>query len=69
MHVRVGDRLIVAGHHTGGPNRECRVLEVLGADGGPPYLIRWEDNGHEALFIPGSNVSLDRRDSCMRLTQ
>ena len=69
MHVRVGDRLIVAGHQTGGPNRECRVLEVRGADGGPPYLIRWEDNGHEALFIPGSNVSVEHPNPSMRLTQ
>jgi len=69
MHVSVGDRLIVAGHQTGGPTRECRVLEVRGADGGAPYLIRWEDNGHEALLIPGSNVSIDRDEPSLRLTQ
>jgi hypothetical protein len=68
MHVRVGDRLIVH-YHSGGPTRECAVLEVRGADGGPPYLIRWEDNGHEALFIPGSNVSVDRGEHSIRLTQ
>ena len=28
---------------------------MLGKDGGPPYLVRWED-GHEAEIFPGSDV-------------
>lgn len=62
MHAQVGDRFVVAGYQSGGRNRECEVLEVRGADGSPPYLVRWEDRGHEALFYPGSNVTVKQRD-------
>ena len=30
------------------------IRRCLG-DGGPPYLVRWED-GHEAEIFPGSDV-------------
>ena len=35
--------------------REAEVLEVRGEDGGPPYLVRWED-GYEALTFPGADA-------------
>jgi hypothetical protein len=60
MSARVGDRIVVAGHYTGGPNRDCTVVVVLGADGRPPYLVRWEDTGHEAVFFPGVNAIVRR---------
>jgi hypothetical protein len=66
MHARVGDRFVVAGYHSGGPNRECEVLEVRGTDGGPPYLVRWDESGHEALFYPGPNVTVENRDRSVR---
>ena len=40
----------------GQPDRDCEVLAVRGADGSPPYLVRWGDTGHEALFFPGSDA-------------
>lgn len=55
LHARPGDRLVVRGHHQGEPQRDAEILEVLGEDGGPPYLVRWED-GHEAEIFPGSDV-------------
>ena len=58
MRVAVGDRIIIKGHHVGEPDRDCEVLEVRGADGGPPYRVRWGDNGHESLFFPGSDASV-----------
>ena len=27
-----------------------------GEDGGPPYLVRWEEDGHEGLLFPGSDA-------------
>ena len=30
-------------------------LEVRGADGGPPYVVRWAD-GHEGLVYPGDDA-------------
>ncbi len=55
LHARPGDRLVVRGHHQGEAPRDAEVLKVLGEDGGPPYLVRWED-GHEAEVFPGSDV-------------
>ena len=58
MIAAVGDRIIIKGHHVGEPDRDCEVLEVRGGDGAPPYLVRWEDSGHEALFFPGADASV-----------
>jgi hypothetical protein len=56
MHATVGDRLIVRSLHVGEPDRDGEVLEVRGADGAPPYLVRWSEDGHEGLFFPGSTT-------------
>ena len=56
MRASVGDRVIVRGHHIGEPDRDGEVLEVRGANGGPPFVVRWEDTGHTALFFPGPDV-------------
>jgi hypothetical protein len=56
MKANVGDRIVIKGHHIGEPERDGVVLEVHGADGGPPYLVRWGDTGHEALFFPGPDA-------------
>jgi hypothetical protein len=56
MRANVGDRIVVRGHRVGEPDRDCEVLEVRGLDGGAPYLVRWEENGHTALFFPGADA-------------
>ena len=56
MHAKVGDRIVIKGHRVGEPERDCEVLEVRGPDGGAPFLVRWGDPGHEALFFPGSDA-------------
>lgn len=56
MKASAGDRLIIKSHHSGEPDRDAEILEVRGADGGPPYVVRWEDTGHESLFFPGSDA-------------
>ena len=48
----------VQGHRVGEPDRDCEVLDVRGTDGGPPYVVRWADSGHETLFFPGSDAML-----------
>lgn len=53
-----GDRIIVRGHQVGHPNREGQIIEVHGADGEPPYVVRWSD-GHEGLFFPGSDATVE----------
>ncbi len=57
MKAAVGDKIVVKGHRVGEPDRDAEVLEVHGTDGGPPYLVRWSDDGHEGLYFPGSDAT------------
>ncbi|MDJ0770563.1 MAG: DUF1918 domain-containing protein [Ilumatobacter sp.] len=59
MKAAVGDRLIVRGHRVGEPQREAEVIEVRGDEGGPPYVVRWTENGHEGLFFPGTDAYIE----------
>jgi hypothetical protein len=59
MFASVDDRIVIKGHHVGEPDRDCEVLEVRGRDGGPPYLVRWSDSGHEGLFFPGPDATVE----------
>jgi hypothetical protein len=42
----------VRGHHVGEPGRDGEILKVLGENGGPPYLVLWDD-GHKSEVFPG----------------
>ncbi len=59
MKAHTGDRLVLEGIHVGEPRRVGLILEVRHADGNPPYLVRWLDNGHEALVFPGSDARVE----------
>lgn len=59
MHASVGDRIVIRGHRVGETIRDCKVLEVRGADGGPPYFVEWGDTGHQSLFFPGSDADVE----------
>ena len=59
MKASVGDRIIIKGHYVGEPDRDAEILEVHGDDGAPPYLVRWDEDGHEGLFFPGSDATLE----------
>jgi hypothetical protein len=58
MKAKVGDRIVIKGHHLGEPERDALVLDVRGPDGEPPYLVRWAEDGHEGLFFPGTDASV-----------
>jgi hypothetical protein len=59
MRAKPGDRITIRGHRAGEHEIcDCEVLEVHGADGAPPYLVRWDD-GHEAIFFPGSDAAVE----------
>lgn len=58
MQANVGDRIVIRGHRVGEPERDCKVLAVQGEDGGPPYIVQWEDSDHESLFYPGSDAAV-----------
>jgi hypothetical protein len=59
MKAEAGDRLVVHGHRIGEPERDAEILEVLGEDGQPPFRVRWSDDGHESIFFPGSDASVE----------
>jgi hypothetical protein len=62
MQASVGDRIVIRGRRAGEPNRDCEVLEVHGPNGSPPYLVRWGDSGHETLFFPGTDATVNRAE-------
>jgi hypothetical protein len=55
MDARVGDEIVVDAVHTGEPNREGEILEIIDRAGVVHYRVRWDD-GHESLFYPGSTT-------------
>lgn len=57
MHASAGDRIAIPGTHVGDPGRVGVVLEVRGADGSPPYVVRWED-GHQGVCWPGPQTRI-----------
>ena len=61
MKAKPGDRLVIEGHRVGQPRRDAEILEVHGEGGAPPYLVRWSDDGHETLFFPGNDASVEPR--------
>jgi hypothetical protein len=58
VRAQVGDEILVGAHRA--VHRRCQVLEVLGVDGDAPYLVRWADDGHEVVFVPGPEAVLLR---------
>jgi Domain of unknown function (DUF1918) len=59
MQAKVGDWLVVKGHHVGQRDRDAEIVEVRGENGAPPYVVRWDDSGHETLFFPGSDAVIE----------
>ena len=58
MQATAGDRLIIKGHRLGERDRDALILAVRGEGGAPPFLVRWEDDGHESLLFPGSDAEI-----------
>ena len=58
MQAAVGDRLHVRGSIVGQPERMGEIVEVRGAGGEPPYLVRFDD-GHMSLVFPGPDAIVE----------
>lgn len=56
MHAKAGDRIVVRARHQGEADRDGEILEVRGADGAPPYWVRWSADGHVGLYFPASDA-------------
>lgn len=49
MRARIGDWLVPDGD----PGRAGLIIGLHHADGSPPYVVRWQRDGHIALVFPG----------------
>ena len=58
MQAAVGDRFHVRGNAVGQPERVGEIVEVRGAGGEPPYLVRFDD-GHTRLLFPGPDAVIE----------
>lgn len=63
MHAVIGERIVVRATHVGDTPRDAEILEVRGADGQPPYLVRWSGDGHTGLFFPSSDAFINHLHS------
>ncbi|GHF56447.1 hypothetical protein GCM10010218_42230 [Streptomyces mashuensis] len=52
MKATVGDRVHIKGRIVGMREHIGEIIEVRGAEGAPPYVVRFAD-GHETLLFPG----------------
>ncbi|MFB9200352.1 DUF1918 domain-containing protein [Nonomuraea spiralis] len=55
MNATVGDRLLMHGNTVGERERSGVIIEVHGVNGGPPYIVRFDD-GHTGLVFPGPDA-------------
>jgi len=51
MKVAVGNEIRVDSERAGAPAREGEILEILEAEFGTRYRVRWDD-GHESVIHP-----------------
>ncbi|SOX56613.1 DUF1918 domain-containing protein [Mycobacterium ahvazicum] len=56
MKADVGDWLVLKGTTTGVVDQRGLIIEVRGANGAPPFVVRWLASGHEATVFPGSDA-------------
>ncbi|WP_041835089.1 DUF1918 domain-containing protein [Acidothermus cellulolyticus] len=61
MQAHVGDEIAVHSRHVGEPARHGVITEVRGANGTPPYVVRWQD-GTEAVFFPSADCTIACKD-------
>lgn len=59
MKAKIGDRLVTEGTHVGDRRRLAVITGLRHDDGSPPYLVRWLDDGHEALVYPGPDARIE----------
>jgi hypothetical protein len=57
MRATVGDKLVQHGRIVGQHDKVAEIVEVMGAEGTPPYRVRFQD-GHEAVCSPGPDSEI-----------
>ncbi|MDQ4502966.1 DUF1918 domain-containing protein [Sinomonas sp. JGH33] len=62
MNAVQGDRIVIRGRTVESQDRHGEILEVKGANGDPPYLVRFDD-GHESVVFPGGDFVVEKAGS------
>ena len=60
MKAQVGDRITIRGRTVETPDRHGEIIEVRGADGAAPYVVKFDD-GHESVVYPGGDVLVEHK--------
>jgi uncharacterized protein DUF1918 len=55
MQATIGDRICIHGNIVGHPDKNGEIVEIHGAGGEPPYLVRFDD-GKTRLVFPGPDA-------------
>jgi hypothetical protein len=50
MEATIGDEICIHGNTVGHPDKHGEIVEVRGAGGEPPYLVRFADGHTQLLF-------------------
>ena len=59
MIAHIGDRLVLAANQAADDRRVGVITAVHHADGGPPYQVRWLDDGRTTLIFPGDEAGIE----------
>lgn len=59
LRAKPGDRLIIKGHHVGEHDQDAEILRVLGDDDGPPFEVRWSEDGRVSRIYPGTDAVVE----------
>jgi hypothetical protein len=55
MEATIGDRICIHGNIVGHEDKTGEIIEIHGAGGEPPYLVRFAD-GRTRLMFPGPDA-------------
>lgn len=59
MTGHVGDRLVVEPTAAGESRRVGVITGVMHSDGGPPYQVRWLEDGRTTFIFPGPKAHVE----------
>jgi hypothetical protein len=65
MQAKVGDELTAKGLLQRDAERHGEIVDIIGIDGAPPYLVRWLD-GHESVFFASEDTVVEHRPASKR---
>jgi Domain of unknown function (DUF1918) len=66
VYANPGDWLVIKSAVLDVSPRRGLITAVHGADGAPPYVVRWTDNDHEAIVFPGPDAHVETADHEVR---